>query len=83
MDSGCPSDFATMDQKNMKTINTDEQNQMELGLDKARSCRSSQRPQRRLSRANWWFQQMREVVDRAVDWRSAPRARPEQIWFQE
>jgi len=26
---------------------------------------------RRLSRANWWFNQMREVVDRAVDWQPA------------
>src|SRR5579862_1199863 len=52
-------------QKNMKTINAAEQKQMELGLAKARRCQSSPRPQRRLSRASWWFQQMREVVDRA------------------
>jgi hypothetical protein len=64
-------------------MNTNEQKQMELGLGKAQGCRSSQRPQRRMSRANWWFQQMREVVDRAVDWRPAPPARPEQIWFHE
>jgi len=70
-------------QKNMKTMNVNDQNQMELGLNKAHGCRSTQRPQRRLSRANWWFQQMREVVDRAVDWRPAPAARPEQIYFPE
>jgi hypothetical protein len=69
--------------KKNKTMNTNEQNQMELGLGKGQTCRTSQRPQRRQSRANWWFQQMREVVDRAVDWKAAPPARPEQIWFQE
>ena len=57
--------------------------QMELGIGKANTCRSAKRPQRRLSRANWWFQQMREVVDKAVDWQPAPPARPEQIYFPE
>jgi hypothetical protein len=57
--------------------------QMELEIGKARACRSAKRPQRRLSRANWWFQQMREVVERAVDWQPAPPARPEQIYFPE
>jgi hypothetical protein len=33
----------------------------------------------RLSRAQWWFAQMRAVVDRALDWKPAPRARPEQV----
>jgi hypothetical protein len=57
--------------------------QMELGLSKSQACRSVNRRQRRLGRANWWFQQMREVVDKALDWQPAPPARPEQIWFQE
>ncbi len=57
--------------------------QMELGIDKTRACTSTRRPQRRQSRANWWFQQMREVVDKAVDWQPAPPARPEQIYFPE
>lgn len=39
--------------------------------------------QRRTSRAQWWFARMRQVVDRAIDWQPVPRARPEQIWFQE
>ena len=34
-------------------------------------------------RADWWFRQMRQVVDRALDWEPAPRFRPEQIWFNE
>jgi hypothetical protein len=57
--------------------------QMELTLGKAKVCNPARRPQRRLSRANWWFQQMREVVDRAVDWQPARPARPEQIYFSE
>ena len=56
---------------------------MELILVKTRVCSSIKRPQRRLSRANWWFQQMREVVDKAADWRPSPPARPEQIYFPE
>ncbi len=38
--------------------------------------------QRRLSRAQWWFAHMRQVVDRAVNWQPVPPPRPEQIWFQ-
>jgi hypothetical protein len=57
--------------------------QMELGFNGARVCPSNNRRQRRLSRANWWFQQMREVVDKAVNWQPAPPARPEQIYFPE
>ena len=83
MDSGCPCDFARMYSKKNRTMNTNEQKQMELGIGKAQGCGSAQRPQRRMSRANWWFQQMREVVDRAVDWRPMPAARAEQIYFPE
>jgi len=36
---------------------------------------------RRQSRARWWFQRMRQVVDLAVDWQPTPRPRPIQIWF--
>jgi hypothetical protein len=57
--------------------------QMELVLGKAKACHSARRTQRRMSRANWWFQQMREVVDKAVDWQPARPARPEQIYFPE
>jgi len=34
---------------------------------------------RRISRAKWWFQQMRRVVDSAMDWSVATTPRPEQI----
>lgn len=31
------------------------------------------------SRAQWWFERMREVVDAAFDWESASRPQPEQM----
>lgn len=43
--------------------------------------RQPTRRQRRLNRAQWWFQRMRQMVDRAVDWQAAPLPRPEQIWL--
>ena len=58
--------------------------QMELSFANARHAAAPMsRRQRRLSRANWWFGQMRQVVDRAFDWQSAPLPRPEQIYFSD
>lgn len=37
--------------------------------------------QRKQSRAQWWFQRMRQIVERARDWQPAPAPRPVQIWF--
>ena len=66
-----------------RKINHMTNKQMELGFGKARVCSSINRRQRRSSRANWWFERMREVVDSAFDWKPAPAPRPEQIWFPE
>jgi len=58
--------------------------QMELSFANGRHAPAPlNRRQRRLSRANWWFGRMREVVDRAFDWQSAPLPRPEQIYFSD
>jgi hypothetical protein len=57
--------------------------QMELGFGNGGRCPSIARRERRLNRAQWWFQRMRRVVDRAFDWQAAPPPRPEQIWFPE
>jgi hypothetical protein len=46
--------------------------QMELSLPKAPGCSWESRRQRRLRRANWWFQRMRQAVDRAVEWEGQP-----------
>ena len=50
--------------------------QLELAF--AAGCRPEARRPGHPSRANWWFQRMRQIVDRARDWQPAP---PEQIWF--
>jgi len=53
--------------------------QMEMSFAGARG-RASVR-QRRLSRAQWWFQRMRKVVDEALDFQPVPAPRPQQTWF--
>jgi hypothetical protein len=55
--------------------------QLELGFAAAEACRSVGQHPRRQSRASWWFQRMRQIVDLACDWQPVPPARPEQIWF--
>jgi hypothetical protein len=55
--------------------------QMELGLAGGRNCRTTARRQGRVSRGRWWFEQMRRVVDGAMDWQPAPSPRPEQVWL--
>ena len=56
--------------------------QLELGLNNARLVANSlHHRQRRVSRAKWWFAQMRRAVDKAVEWQPAPPARPEQTWL--
>jgi hypothetical protein len=56
-------------------------NQLELGFSGGAPCHSPAARRRRLNRANWWFERMRQLVDRACDWQPAPEPRPEQIWF--
>ena len=51
------------------------QKQMEMELAGARQCPRSVRRQHRANRANWWFNQMRELVDRAFDYEPAPEPR--------
>jgi len=55
--------------------------QIEITFNNGPLCQSVTRRRRRLNRAQWWFQRMRQVVDRAAEWHSAPEPRPEQTWF--
>ena len=60
-------------------------NQMEFELaapttENNRVPRSGRRT--RPTGANWWFTQMRTVVNRAFDWSSAPAARPVQTYLK-
>jgi len=54
--------------------------QLEMGLGtNARNRRRQAQP--RQKRAQWWFQQMRMLVNSAIDWKPAPPARPEQTYL--
>ncbi len=53
--------------------------QLELSLQQTPCSRPAARRQRRLQRAHWWFTQMRQVVDRALDHNLAHPTQPEQI----
>jgi hypothetical protein len=63
--------------RNTNDIENSQVSQLELGF-AGRRGRVIAR-QRRAQRAQWWFTQMRRVVDRAVAWRSVPPAPPEQV----
>jgi hypothetical protein len=56
--------------------------QLELSFGTARA-RTLPRPNTPTSIRNprWWFERMRQMVDRALDWQPAPQPRPEQIVF--
>jgi hypothetical protein len=45
--------------------------QLELGLENQPGMKPG-RKRGRAGRANWWFEQMRDVVDHARDWPAAP-----------
>ena len=51
----------------------------QLELSFGGGCPPEARRPARQRRANWWFQRMRQIVDRAREWQPAPP--PEQIWF--
>jgi hypothetical protein len=54
---------------------------MELRLD-ARAFRAArQARRRRRQRAQWWFGQMRRVVNAAIEWQPSPPARPAQVYL--
>jgi hypothetical protein len=57
--------------------------QLELGFNSGIQRRGANglRQESRIARAAWWFAQMRDVVERAMDWNAAGEPRPEQIWI--
>ena len=63
----------------MKTIPSVEQ--MELTFKQAAEYKAAVKRQRRVSRAQWWFERMRQAVDRALDWQPEMPAKPEQTWL--
>jgi hypothetical protein len=68
--------------RNERFIMTNATNeQLELGFSGIKLRLNSARPEGRVARAAWWFAQMREVVERAMDWNAIGEPRPEQIWI--
>ncbi len=66
----------------MITLNANEVRQMELTLD-ARSRRAAQKDRRqRRQRAQWWFGQMRRVVNAAMEWHPESPGRPSQVYLE-
>ena len=63
--------------RNLNEIEENQVSQLELGIAGRRSRGLAR--QGRVQRAQWWFTQMRRVVDRAGAWPSSPPARPEQV----
>jgi len=51
--------------------------QLELTLPNHRACRSLSRPRQRSTRAAFWFQRMRQIVEAAADWPTLPGSRPQ------
>jgi len=68
--------------RNERFIMTNATNeQLELGFNGIKLLAAGPRPEGRIARAAWWFTQMRDVVERAMDWNAAGEPRPEQIWI--
>lgn len=65
--------------RNTNEIEDSQVSQLELGFAGRRGRVMA--GQRRAQRAQWWFTQMRRVVDQATGWRSIPPARPEQVYL--
>ena len=55
--------------------------QMELSLETTSSFRPGLHRVRRPRRAHWWFQRMRQMVERALDREQALQPRSEQIYL--
>jgi len=62
---------------------TDQQMELSFGNTSGACATTLNRRQQRLNRAPWWFDRIRQIVDRAFDWQPAPLPRPEQIWLPE
>jgi hypothetical protein len=55
--------------------------QLEFSLDRRAGHQPARRAPQRISRAEWWFRQMRRAVNEALDWSATPPAPAEQPWL--
>ena len=70
-----------MSRKERFTMTNATDNQLELGFNGIRPQANVAGREVRIARAGWWFAQMRDIVERAMDWEVAGEPRPEQIWI--
>lgn len=82
LDSLCPTSAAKVGADMNENMNTNEVGQMEFSLQAKSQRRARLARRQRRQRAQWWFAQMRRVVDAAIDWRPAPPARPAQAYME-
>jgi hypothetical protein len=55
--------------------------QLELGFNGNAIRPGAAQLSHRMTRAKWWFAQMRAAVAGAMDWQTAVQPRPEQLWM--
>jgi hypothetical protein len=65
----------------MTTMTDATNQQLELGFNGLPPRANAARREGRVARANWWFTQMRGLVEGAMDWSAVAEPRPEQIWI--
>jgi len=56
--------------------------QLEITFTASTPCRRIFQSRERRNKAQWWFNQMRQLVDTAFDWTSPNQPRPEQTYFR-
>ena len=77
-DSFCQTPSARLLMKMNETMKRNQQIEMTLPAPGSKKYPRASRKRERKQKAQWWFNQMRMVVDAAFDWKSAPPAHPEQ-----
>ena len=55
--------------------------QLELGFNGSQIRPGGAQLTHRMTRAKWWFAQMRAAVADAMDWQAVNERRPEQMWM--
>ncbi|HAO81047.1 MAG TPA: hypothetical protein DCQ92_19170 [Verrucomicrobia subdivision 3 bacterium] len=55
--------------------------QLELGFNGSQGRHGGAQLTHRMTRAKWWFAQMRAAVADAMDWQAVNEPRPEQMWM--
>ncbi|MCL4176536.1 MAG: hypothetical protein KJ072_02160 [Verrucomicrobia bacterium] len=53
--------------------------QLEMPLEPTAGFRRGRTPRRRMTRARWWFSQMRLAVEQASDWEPDPVKHPVEL----